>query len=80
TAGARTVTGRLVQEIGTPLPPALDAVAGPLGLTHTFPRPATVAAHCAASLAGAPYLPMPRGRVRAVLALSDAVSTGALDL
>ena len=80
TAGARTVTGRLVQEIGTPLPPALDAVAGPLGLTHTFPRPATVAARCAASLAGAPYLPMPRARVRAVLALSDAVSAGALDL
>ena len=49
TAGARTVTGRLVQEIGTPLPPALDAVAGPLGLTHIFPRPATVAARCAAS-------------------------------
>ncbi|WP_374928538.1 DNA-3-methyladenine glycosylase 2 family protein [Kytococcus sedentarius] len=80
TAGARTVTARLVQETGTPLPLALAPLAAPLGLTHTFARPETIAARCTRSLAESPHLAMPRARVRAVLALSDAVSTGQLDL
>lgn len=80
TAGARTVTARLVQEAGDRLPAGLATLGAPLGLTHTFPDAAQVAARCEASLVGPPHLSMPRSRVRALLALADAVCTGGLDL
>jgi AraC family transcriptional regulator of adaptative response / DNA-3-methyladenine glycosylase II len=62
-AGARTVLGRVVATLGTPLPDRLAAA----GLTHAFP---TAAALSAADPEG---LPMPRARGRSLVAVGRAV-------
>jgi AraC family transcriptional regulator of adaptative response / DNA-3-methyladenine glycosylase II len=62
-AGAGTITARLVQRYGTPVP-GLRA----LGLTHTFPTPATLAT---ADLAG---LGFPSARAEAIRAFAAAVA------
>lgn len=67
--GAGTITGRLVQRLGEPLPGV-----APLGLTHIFPAPATVAA---GDLAG---LGLTEARQRAIRAFAGAVQEGALKL
>ncbi len=67
-AGARTLTGRLVQAFGTPLPLA-DG-----GLTYAFPTAEAVAA---ADLVG---IGLTGGRARALGALAEAVAGGRLDL
>jgi AraC family transcriptional regulator, regulatory protein of adaptative response / DNA-3-methyladenine glycosylase II len=67
-AGAATLAGRLVQMYGQPL-------ARPLGgVTHLFP------AAEALSAADPESLPMPASRRTALLGLSKALSTGALEL
>ena len=72
TAAARTVTGRLVAEVGMPLPAALREPGSTL--THTFPAAAGVAAVDPATL------PMPRRRAATVVTLAAACATGAVDL
>lgn len=64
-SAARTVTGRLVVEHGSPLPPRLLARGGP---THLFPPP-----HALAGV-DATTLPMPRARGRTVVAVSRALA------
>jgi AraC family transcriptional regulator of adaptative response / DNA-3-methyladenine glycosylase II len=68
-AAANTIAGRLVARLGTP-------VAGlrPLGLTHTFPAPETVA-H--ADLDG---LGLPRARANAIRSFAEAVAAGEIRL
>ncbi len=67
-AAARTVAGRLVAHLGTPLPIASG------GLTQLFPEPAAIA--------DAPddLLPMPASRRRTVRAVAAALATGQLAL
>ncbi|MCW2768067.1 MAG: alkA [Nocardioides sp.] len=67
-AGARTVTGRLVAEHGRPV--ATDIP----GLTHLFPRAATLAALDPA------MLPMPQARGRALVGLASALADGSIAL
>ncbi|MUL40302.1 DNA-3-methyladenine glycosylase 2 family protein [Streptomonospora sp. PA3] len=67
-SAARTVAGRLVERFGTPL--AFPAG----GLTHTFPRPDVLAGLAPEDL------PMPAGRAGALIALSDALAAGKIDL
>lgn len=62
-AGANTLTGRLVERLGTPV-----AGLGRFGLTHTFPRPDTLAA---SDLAG---LGLTRARAVAARAFAGAVA------
>jgi AraC family transcriptional regulator of adaptative response / DNA-3-methyladenine glycosylase II len=62
-AGAGTITGRLVERHGRPVPGL-----APLGLTHTFPAPATLAA------AGLDGLGLPGARVQAVRGFAAAVA------
>jgi AraC family transcriptional regulator, regulatory protein of adaptative response / DNA-3-methyladenine glycosylase II len=62
-AGARTVTGRLVAALGTPLPRLLARD----GLTHAFPTPDALAG------ADPEALPMPRARGRSLVAVAQAV-------
>ena len=64
-AGASTVTARIVQRVGTPVP-GWEAH----GLTHTFPPPAALAA---ADLAG---IGMPAARADAIRAFAAAVAGG----
>lgn len=64
-AAARTVTGRLVADHGTPLPVPLRTPCGP---THLFPTPAALAA------ADPTSLPMPRSRGRTVVGVSAALA------
>jgi AraC family transcriptional regulator of adaptative response / DNA-3-methyladenine glycosylase II len=67
-AGARTVTARLVQALGEPLPE-------PVGeLTHVFPTADALAAVDPASF------PMPRSRGRALARLAAAIDSGEVDL
>ena len=67
-AGARTLAGRLVAQLGEPL-------ATPAGtVTHLFPDPATVAAGDPATWA------MPRTRARTVTGLSAALADGRIRL
>lgn len=68
-AGASTVTGRIVERAGTPVP-GVDG----LGLTHTFPDPATLAQ---ADLDG---VGMPRARARAIKSFAAAVDKGEVAL
>jgi 3-methyladenine DNA glycosylase/8-oxoguanine DNA glycosylase len=68
-AGASTVTARIVARLGEPV-----AGLGPLGLSHTFPAPATVAA---GDLAG---IGMPGARAAAIKAFAAAVDKGELPL
>ncbi|WP_043641993.1 AlkA N-terminal domain-containing protein [Nocardioides alkalitolerans] len=70
--GARTVTGRMVASYGVPLPPALRDVVP--GLTHLFPRPATLAEVADVDL------PMPRARGRALAGLAGALADGTIRL
>jgi AraC family transcriptional regulator of adaptative response / DNA-3-methyladenine glycosylase II len=67
--GARTIAGRLVLAAGEALPEPLG------GITHLFPTPAAL-------LALAERVPatfsMPNGRRRALIALAEAVESGAL--
>lgn len=64
--GARTVTARLVEAYGDPLPKPVGS------LTHVFPT--------AESLAGAGELPMPKSRTRAIAGLAEAVVAGRVPL
>jgi AraC family transcriptional regulator of adaptative response / DNA-3-methyladenine glycosylase II len=68
-AAANTISGRLVARLGTP-------VAGlrPMGLTHTFPTPETVAA---ADVGG---LGMPQARAEAIRAFARAVADDSIRL
>lgn len=68
-AGASTVTARIVERIGRPVP-GLEA----FGLTHTFPEPATLAN---ADLDG---IGMPGARAAAIKAFAAAVDEGAVPL
>jgi DNA-3-methyladenine glycosylase II len=68
-AGASTVTARIVERVGSNVP-GLDA----LGLTHTFPDPATLAS---ADLDG---IGMPGSRVAAIKAFAAAVDKGEVAL
>ncbi|MFZ6005431.1 MAG: AlkA N-terminal domain-containing protein [Actinomycetota bacterium] len=68
-AGASTVTARIVQRVGSPVP-GLE----PLGLTHTFPDPATLAS---ADLSG---IGMPGARASAIKAFAAAVDKGEVPL
>jgi AraC family transcriptional regulator of adaptative response / DNA-3-methyladenine glycosylase II len=68
-AGAGTITGRIVERLGSPVP-GLEA----LGLTHTFPSPATLAG---ADLEG---LGLTRARTRAIRSFASAVAGGAIRL
>jgi 3-methyladenine DNA glycosylase/8-oxoguanine DNA glycosylase len=68
-SGASTVTARIVERVGRPVP-GLEA----LGLTHTFPDPATLAA---ADLEG---IGMPGARAAAIKAFAAAVDKGELPL
>jgi AraC family transcriptional regulator of adaptative response / DNA-3-methyladenine glycosylase II len=67
-AGARTVAARLVERYGRPVGRPTE------GLTHLFPDAATVAALRPEDL------PMPRARGRALIALCEALASGALAL
>ena len=67
-AGARTVTGRVLADLGEPLP---EAVTRETGLTRLWPTPAAL-------VAGQGDLPMPSARARAVRAAADAVARGEL--
>ncbi|WP_239647572.1 AlkA N-terminal domain-containing protein [Nocardiopsis baichengensis] len=67
-AAARTAAGRIAERYGKPL----AAPSG--GLVRAFPRPEALAAADPADL------PMPRSRGRAVVALSEAMASGAIDL
>ncbi|MGL5857968.1 MAG: DNA-3-methyladenine glycosylase family protein [Angustibacter sp.] len=72
TAAARTVTGRLVARLGTPLPSVL--VEDGSTLTHTFPTATAVAAIEPTSL------PMPRRRATTLITLASALTRDELDL
>ena len=67
-AGARTVAGRIVAEHGRPVRSDVP------GLTHLFPRAATLAEVDPATL------PMPRARGRALVGLAAALASGAVAL
>ena len=68
-AGAGTVTARLVQQHGTPVPGLRE-----LGLTHTFPSPSTLAT---ADLTG---LGFPSARAQAIRNYAGAVAEDAIRL
>ena len=68
-AGATTITGRLVERLGTPVPGL-----GPMGLTHTFPSPETLAG---ADLTG---LGLTHAREDGIAAFAQAVSAGVVRL
>jgi len=68
---ARTLLGRLVRELGTPIDHPAD------GLSLVFPAAARVA-ECEASQIA--RLGMPSSRAKTLVALADAVASGALDL
>ena len=68
-AGASTVTARIVERVGVPVP-GLE----PFGLTHTFPAPADVAT---ADLDG---IGMPGARAEAIKAFAAAVDKGEVPL
>lgn len=70
--GARTVTRRLVESYGRPLPASLGTVVP--GLTHLFPRPAALAQ------VDPEDLPMPRARGRAIVGLATALVKGEVRL
>ncbi len=72
TRAARTVTGRLVAELGAPLPPGLAEDGS--SIAWTFPAPDALAALDPAAL------PMPRRRASTLLALASALARGDLDL
>ncbi|WP_157036481.1 DNA-3-methyladenine glycosylase 2 [Streptomonospora alba] len=67
-SAARTVAGRLVERFGTPLATPQQ------GLTHTFPGPEALAG------VSPQDLPMPAGRAEALIALSQALDSGDIDL
>lgn len=67
-AGARTVTGRIVAELGSPL--RLDAAP----LTHVFPTAQQLAA------AERAVFPMPASRARTIVELSARAAAGRVDL
>ena len=66
--GARTVTGRIVAAHGTPVETDVP------GLTHLFPRTATLAG------VDPTTLPMPRARARALVGLASALASGEVAL
>jgi AraC family transcriptional regulator of adaptative response / DNA-3-methyladenine glycosylase II len=68
---ARTLLGRLVRELGTPIEHCAD------GLSRAFPAAARVAECEASQIAG---LGMPSSRAKTLVVLADAVASGALDL
>ncbi len=67
-AAARTLTRRLVEAVGEPLPQPTA------GLTHLFPTPEAIAA------AGPEVVAGPRSRGRTLVALAEGVATGAVVL
>jgi AraC family transcriptional regulator of adaptative response / DNA-3-methyladenine glycosylase II len=68
-SGARTIAGRLVAAAGDPLPEPIG------GITHLFPTPAALIALAEEHPA---TFSMPGGRRRALVALAEAVTTGAV--
>ena len=68
-AAARTVTARIAERFGTPLPAPFAA----LGLHHAFPTPDALAD---ADLAG---VGLPTARARAIRAIAAAVADGSVD-
>ncbi len=68
-AGARTIAGRLVSAAGEALPEPIG------GITHLFPTPDAFRALSAEDPA---TFSMPAGRRRALVALAEAVTTGAV--
>jgi AraC family transcriptional regulator of adaptative response / DNA-3-methyladenine glycosylase II len=66
--GARTVTGRVVAAHGSPVETDVP------GLTHLFPRTATLAG------VDSETLPMPRARGRALVGLAAALASGEISL
>lgn len=76
TAAAATQTGRLVRELGTPLPDSFGAPPGDTApVTHLFPEPHVVAA------AAEERLPrMPASRRRTLRVLAAALADGTVDL
>ena len=68
-SGARTIVGRLVAAAGEPLPEPIG------GITHLFPTPAALIALAEEHPA---TFSMPGGRRRALVALAEAVTTGAV--
>ena len=68
--GATTLTGRLVDALGAPLPDPLHGG----GLARTFPSPGAVAGFDLRAIG------VPAGRAAAVRGLAEAVSAGELDL
>lgn len=69
--GATTLSGRLVERFGEPLPEA------PEGLSHRFPRAEALAATAAEQLAG---IGLPGRRAQTIVTLSRAVVEGRVDL
>jgi AraC family transcriptional regulator, regulatory protein of adaptative response / DNA-3-methyladenine glycosylase II len=67
--GARTIAGRLVQAAGDTLPVPTD------GLTHLFPTPAALIELAERDPA---IFSMPAGRRRALVALAEAIESGAV--
>jgi len=67
--GATTLAGRLVEQYGTAVPGI-----APLGLTHLFPEPRTLAK------ADLTAIGLPRARAGAISALARAVADGDLEL
>jgi AraC family transcriptional regulator of adaptative response / DNA-3-methyladenine glycosylase II len=68
-SGARTIAGRLVHAAGEALPEPIG------GITHLFPTPSALIALAERDPA---TFSMPGGRRRALVALADAVATGAV--
>jgi len=68
-SGASTIAGRLVAEAGEALPEPIG------GITHLFPTPDAL---LALSLEDPATFSMPAGRRRALVALAEAVTTGAV--
>ena len=73
--GATTITARLVEHFGDPVPAQLGA---PEGLTHFFPTPQRIAALEEAEVAT--RVGIPAARARAICALAQAVVAGRVDL
>jgi AraC family transcriptional regulator of adaptative response / DNA-3-methyladenine glycosylase II len=68
-AAARTTHGRLVMELGDPLPPGLAGV-----VTHVFPTAERIAAH------GRDVLRGPRRRIETMMRVAEELASGALHL
>ena len=75
--GARTVAARLVKAAGAPIAHVVTGIDPEGALTHAFP---TAAALADLAITAPETFPMPSGRKRAVLALSEAVAEGTITI